>query len=184
MLDNALYSNIREVLLERLQLVWPLIDVLQTPQPTQQGLDFAPRVYMQKITDHRHGFPRQDLKLKYEPTDPLPENLIPNTSVQVIESRIQFSALMLQDPQDLSLPTASDIVNYTAILLGAEGVVTEFRKRGLMIQRSIVVANPYFQQDMDQFEARPSFDVIFQHSRSFLDSVPKVNIYEAKIYAV
>lgn len=184
MLDNAMYAHIVQVLTPRLKLVWPTIEVLQTPQPTQQGLDFAPRLYYEKILDHRHGFPRQFLKLKYEPTDPLPEDQIPDTSIQVIESRIQFSGLAQQNPLDLALPTASDIVNYAAILLGAEGVVTEFRKRGLMIQRSISVGNPYFQQDMDQFEARPSFDLIFQHSREYLEAVPKINKFEADIYVV
>lgn len=160
--------------------------MLQKDQPTQQGVPSEPTVYIEKLFDKRYGFTREDLDLSGGGVipPPPPGADIPADYVQVIETTFQFSAFVLQDPSDLSIPTASDLVNYVAQLLSVRAILQTLREGGAMVMRSMQVRNPYYTDDRERFEASPSFDVVFQHERDISLTVPSITGVGVEIYPV
>lgn len=187
MTDNELIELTISTLLPLIQAKFGnTIVMLQKDQPTQQGVPSAPTVYVEKLFDKRYGFTREDLDLSGGGVipPPLPGTDIPANYVQVYETTLQFSAFVIQDPSDLTIPTASDLVNYVAQLLSVRAILQTLRTGGAMIQRSTQVRNPYYTDDRERFEASPSFDIVFQHERDINLTVPSITGVGVEIYPV
>jgi hypothetical protein len=176
------------------QLIAAIISILQPPiqaqfgasmqinaknQPTQQGVPSVGTVYIEKLFDKRYGFEGVDFDLSaLQPGMPV-WTPITTTYKQLMETTIQFSALVIQDPTNISLPTASDVVNFIAMLMGTDAILAALSAAGANVERIIQVRNPYFHDDRERFEAHPSFDVVFQHERDLVvgtDPIQSVNI--------
>jgi hypothetical protein len=181
MTDNELFSLIMSTLEPLIQAKFPTATMLQKEQPTQQGVPTQPTVYFEKLFDKRYGFTREDMDLSM-PSDPtLP---IPTDYLQLYETTIQFSAWVLQNPEDLSIPTASDLVNHVAMLLSADAILKTLRAGGANVERITNVGNPYIVDDRERFEATPSFDVVMQHQRKLSLTTPAITAVDAEIYPV
>jgi hypothetical protein len=140
--------------------------VIQKNGPDQQGLPTNPGVFLEKIGDHRYGY--KSVKQTYRPTtDDFAE-----TETQVLETTFQISALVIQNPNDLTIPTASDVANYVCMYMQSNSVISNLRQQGVSILRVSDVRNPYFVDDRERFEGNPSFDLIVTHSNSITISVP------------
>lgn len=183
MLDNELFAAITTVLEPRLQAKFGPDYIIQSKNQIEQaGTPSTPTVFFEKLFDKRVGFVRHDTLIfepYVNPYDPIPTN-----DVQLYETTIQFSGLAIQDPQTPDEPTASDLVNYVAMLLGADIIRLALRDMGANIERSTQVRNPYFTDDFERFEAHPSFDIVFQHQRELALDVPPISATELKIYPV
>lgn len=180
--DSAAIANIIAVLEPVVQQRFPTVVIDQLNQPTTQGVRTEPTIYVQKITDHRYGFPRTDHQWQALPGQP--EDNIPTTTVQLVESRFQFSALLKMSGQEDYPITASDLLRYAAMALSVDAIIRALRVRGLNIMRIRDVVNPYFTDDSDEFAANPTFDVIIQHYDEFKIDVPKIIIAIPEVHAV
>lgn len=144
-------------------------------QQTQQGASTNPFVYFVKISDHRYGHPaRKDL---YN----TPGAVFNHSEEQFYETTYQFSAWIPQLPVNATALTESDVLNKVAGIIQSDAILAAFRAAGLGILRVTDIRNPYITDDRDQFEAVPSFDVVFTHSRSVAATVPVVVTYDAVI---
>ncbi len=83
--------------------------VLQKDQPTQQGVPYDPTIFFEKLFDYEYGYPM--LRPTYQPNTPQGKTFN-NKEVQWIETTFQISAFVIQEPEDLSIPTASDVTSY------------------------------------------------------------------------
>ncbi len=144
--------------------------VVQKDEPTTQGTPTAPTIFFEKLFDVPYGWAMT--------TD------VPNveamtfaeTDTQLYETHFQVSALVIQDPNNLALPTASDVCNYMKQYLAARSIVATFFAQGVGVLKVSEVRNPYFTDDRNMYEANPSFDIVFTHSRSITITIPGTNI--------
>jgi hypothetical protein len=160
MLDNLLIQNIFAVLQTGLTAQgYTALQLAQSFQPTNQGVNTAPTLFLFKLSDHRYGF--------LERTDvwnPDTETMV-HTETQLYETMFQISTLATQDPTNTSLPTASDYANIAAGIMNSDAARLALNAQGINIYRITDVRNPYFMDDRDRFEASPSFDFTVQHQQ-------------------
>ena len=143
------------------------LPVLQSNQPTLQGINTAPSIYLQKIGgDKRFGFTgRADVW----DTDTSQMN---HTETQQYESTFQLSALVKQNPAVTNQLTASDIVNGCAAVLSSTVAIDALQAASIGLYRILNVRNPFFQDDYDQWEASPSFDFTLTHKQIIETTTP------------
>lgn len=144
--------------------------VIQKNQPTQEGIPTAPTIFFEKLFDDEYGFPM----VSY-PTYNQPTNTFTQQEDQWTETHFQVSALVIQDVNNLSLPTASDVVNYLKQYINSRACLAQLKAAGVGILRVTSVRNPYFKDDREIYEANPNFDVVLQHKRTLLASVGASN---------
>jgi hypothetical protein len=143
--------------------------VLQKDQPTQQGTPTAPTIFFEKLFDTEHGWPA--LSDSYQAQS----NNFSETETQVVITTFQISALVIQDPTNLSLPTASDVANYMKQYMNSRFTISTFKNQQVSILRVSEVRNPYFSDDRTMFEANPSFDLMVVHNRPISFTVDSVS---------
>lgn len=140
--------------------------VVQKNDPSRQGLPSHPAIFFEKLFDDKRGFPVvADL---YDQT----RDLYTEVETQVVETTFQISALVIQDPKNLSIPTASDVVNYLSQYLQSRVTINNWMSQGAAMLRITKVTNPIIIDDMDRFEAAPTFDVVIVHNKIISAEVP------------
>lgn len=144
----------------------PLVEVVASNQPTTQGRTSTATVYFSPLTDSRYGW--QGRSRQYDQQ----AGTITTTESQIIQSSFQLFALAPQDPEDLSLPTAKDLLNLAAMICNSQPFVIGMRSGGAGIQRVTQIRSPYFVNDQGQFEASPSFDITISHKRQIQEVTP------------
>lgn len=142
--------------------------VKQFNQPTQQGIPTAPMVFFSKIYNKRFGF------LKRSDVWDIDASEFVHTESQYYETSFQVSALSLQNPSDLTIPTASDLVNDVASIMQSSVTLQTLENAGIGILRISDITNPYFVDDRDNFEASPSFDFVLVYLNQRTSVSPKI----------
>ena len=142
--------------------------VKQMNQPTIQGANTKPTVYFQKIYNRRYGYMRRE-----ETWDPVAEDFI-HTETQQYECAFQVIAQVTQNPSDLTIPTASDLVNAVAWILQASSTLDTLNAKGVGVLRITDVSNPYYTDDRDNFSASPTFDFVLVYSNTRVSVTPKI----------
>ncbi len=159
--------------------------VIQNNQPTQEGLPSAPFVLFEKLFDKEYGWQDStDYKLQAAPPPGYRLPDFQHTESQWVESTFQVTSLVIQDVRDLSLPTASDVAAAMKLYLNAKSTIYAFRNAGAMVLRITDIRNPKFKDDRGLFEANPNFDVVLQHKRAIVFSVPGCDTIDGDIYDV
>lgn len=154
------------------------IAVKQSYQPTMQGAETGPTVYLFKVADRRRGSPRRESVY-----DPDTETFI-HTETTAYETTFQASALVTQNPANVNSVTASDLINYVSAILQSEMGLDYLQSKGLGILRIGDVRNLIFENDRQQFQAQPSFDFILTHNQVIVSEVPAVISTEYQISRV
>lgn len=165
MTDNQLTTLIRAQILAGLSRQGlSSVLVAGAYQPTTEGRTSEATVYFFPLTDNRYGW--QGKKSAYN-------NLTGVTTIaetQIIESTFQIYALAPQDPTNLNLPTAKDLVNTVAMICNSQAFVSAMSKGGAGVQRVTQVRSPFFVNDQGNFEQSPSFDITITHKRQILEA--------------
>jgi predicted TIM-barrel fold metal-dependent hydrolase len=186
--DNTLFALIADTLDAASALAgWNYVTV-QRDQPSPQGAVTVGTVYLERQFDDRYGWPA--VSSQYNPpnpnTPPNPQGTYTKTELQWIEARFQVSAMVIQNPADLTIPTALDVVRQAAQYMNARSIVkTLKRTNGVSILKVGQVRNPWDKDDRDIYEATPSFDLVVQYQAELDFTVPATNIVkETGIYPV
>jgi len=153
------------------------VAVKQSYQPTNQGANSGPSIYLYKIGDKRYGF----LKRKSEWIQTPSPGFMQHTESQWYETTFQISALSIQNPADITQKTASDICNIAAAILQGDSCREFLQSKGIGMLRVTEVRNPYFVDDKDRFEASPSFDFTLTHEQVIISTDPVVETYEFNV---
>jgi hypothetical protein len=169
MLDNALI-NLVATQLEAASAAagWNYI-VLQKAPPSRQGIPSAPTIFFEKLFHRNYGW--ATVTKEFQPTP----NYFSHTETQNIETTFQISALVPQDPTDLTIPTASDVVQYMKMFLQSAQTVSLWSNQNVNMLRVTDIRNPYFEDDKHRFEANPNFDFVVTHSQAIVLQVPVVS---------
>jgi hypothetical protein len=134
----------------------------------------------QKLFDIPRGFPEVKNTLNDDGT-------ATETETQPLETHFQVSALLIENPEDLSRPTASDVANFMAMWLASRAVSRVLRQHAVNLLRVTLVRNPYFSDDKNREEAMPNFDLVLTHTRVLSSTVPaadQVVPYGGQLYPV
>jgi hypothetical protein len=153
--------------------------IVQKNQPTQEGIPTQNAVFFEKLFDNEYGWPGMSGEY-VAPTPPVAQGSYNKAEKQWVETTFQVSALAIQDPSNLNVPTASDIVNFVKRYINSRPVIYALKSSGVSILRIGQIRNPYFADDRDLYEANPNFDVILQHNGSLNWSVPATNIVQGQ----
>ncbi len=154
------------------------VNVIASNQPTQQGVPLTPTVTFYKIGDHRYGFLR-----RYDTWDSINEVMV-HTEEQAYETTFQINALVLQNPTTPNQYTASDLVNEVAAIMQSDNTLNILYNNGIAILRITEVSNGYFTDDMDNFEASPSFDFTLTHTQTRVSTGNAIDHVEYDIFRV
>lgn len=149
--------------------------VKQANQPTQQGAESKPTIYLSKVLRNRYGWPghtdyfdAQDMKQR-------------RRTVQVYQTTFQVNALAKQDPANINSLTAGDLLDRVATILNGPIGMAGLRTSGIGVLRVTEVRNPYFKDDMGRFEASPSFDIVLTHKTETVADIDAVAVTEINI---
>lgn len=170
MTDNGLIALFTSQIDAALANAGWTFNVIQKDQPTQQGQPSAGAVYFQKLFDHPYGSPMISKVSNY------PVMTFTETESQWYETTFQVSALVTQDPTNLSLPTASDVANYVKMYIATRSARAVLMAQNVGMHRITEVRNPPFQDDRERYEYQPNFDVVLTHIRPIDIVVPGTNI--------
>lgn len=154
------------------------VDVVASSQPTQQGVNTAPTVFFYKIGDYRYGSVGRKEELK------LDESEFVHREIQWYETTFQIHALSIQDVNDITKPTASDLVNTVAAILQSSKTLEIFLAADVGILKIGDIRNPYFSDDRDRFEASPSFDFVLLHQQIIESVTPVVEDVTFEVYEI
>jgi hypothetical protein len=133
-----------------------------------QGINTNPTVYFYKVFNRRFGF------LRREDVWDVNTSAFIHTESQYYETQFNVSALVLQNPQDLTIPTASDLVNEVASIMQSSATLDTLNSAGVGILRITDITNPYFVDDRDNFEASPSFDFVLVYLNERTSTSPQI----------
>lgn len=161
MLDNALIGLVASYLDAASAAAGWNYPVIQKNQPTPQGIPYEPAIFLEKLFDHHYGYPA--ISYSYQEST----NQFDTTESQIVETTFQISAFVIQEPADLTIPTASDVVHYLKQYMSSRGVIRDMLTNNLAIYRVSEIRNPYFHDDRERYEANPSFDIVCVHAREF-----------------
>lgn len=139
--------------------------VIQKQQPTQEGITYSPAVFFEKLFDVPFGFAK--VKNSYNSGT----GVMTQMELQPTETTIQISSLVIQHPNDLSVPTASDVVNSMRAYLTSRVNLANWKTQGVSVLRVRRVENPYFEDDRHRNEATPSFDLVMTYKRAISQTV-------------
>ena len=170
--DNVLIAQIISILnngFAALSTQVPTAPIVQQSyQPTQQGANSLPTIYLYKIGDNRLGNPYRE---SVWDTVNLVENY---TELQQYETTFQLSAWVTQTPSSTGL-TASDYINYAAYIMQSLGTVSTLESNGFGIYRIGQIRNQSFSNDFDRFQFAPSFDFTVTHQQIISTTTPIIS---------
>jgi len=126
-------------------------------------------IYLEKVSDHQYGFPIV-ADVYHQVGDNFTE-----TETQVTETTFQISAMVTQNPTDLTIPTASDVAQFMKRFIQTRVTIDLWNSQEVSMLRVTDVRNPYFVDDRDRFEGYPNFDIVVIHSNSVVTTIPVVS---------
>lgn len=148
MRENEIFKNLRDVLLNSLDI--PEVEVKRSFQPTQQGGDFNPTIYMHLVSQRRYGY----LERSEIPSDTLMRHI----ERQYYESTIQFTGYVMEDANtDI---TSVDLLNLAAEILQSDSGREYLRSKQMSIIRLTDIRHLYITDEQDRFQSSPSFDFV------------------------
>ena len=179
MLDNTLIAAIISALNAGLAAIGQSsILVQQAYQPTQQGVNTNPTIYLYKIGDERMGSVYRDNVWNAN------TSTMVYTETQQYLTTFQFSALAIQDPSNTTSLTAADIVNYAAAVMQSLATITTLQAAGIGILKIGQVRNPPFVDDRGRYEYAPNFDCVFSTKQVISSTQPIINKTVVQVYDV
>lgn len=158
------------------------VPVIQFDPLTTQGRPSGPTVLFQKTGgDRRYGWTKRE-----DVPDPDVAGQMIHRETQFYESTYQFEAVGPSAQPGVTLPTAtpSDLVNRAAAVAQSDAFMAALRVAGLAVLRVTDVRNPFMQNDRDQFEAVPSFDLVVTHEQIMLSTTPAAVVGELRMARV
>lgn len=165
--DNDVLSHLNSRLESELA-AWPwpttgapfTVGVQQKEQPTQQGRNDEPTIFIEKLFDKPYG----SAEVGYSVNSDV--NLVNEVETQVYTSTFQISAACTQNPRNVSLPTASDLCDVARMILQRRSAIRYFQAAGINLLRvADQIRNSYFTNEQDRQEAMPSFDLVVSFTR-------------------
>jgi hypothetical protein len=172
------------------------LQVKQAYQPTSQGANTKPTIYLHKLADRRAGtVSHQERWVIKDAMDAGfsfdggifdgNEGVMIRTESQVYDTKFQVNAIVKQYQQDtIDTFTSSDLVNIAASIMQSANTIVTLAKDNVSLLRITNIRNMFFQDEDGQYQANPSFDLIMRHERTTQSIVPIVASAQYRIKAI
>jgi len=175
--DLELIDAVSTQLEAAMAVKWGFI-VIQKHNLTQEGIPAAPTVFFEKLFDDAYGWPMT------KRTPDAENKIFTDVTMQLWEATFQISAMVRQVETDLALPSASDVAQHLKMFLQTPTVMRRLRAMGIGLLRVTNVRNPYFQDDRNQIEANPNFDLVVTYNRTISMTTPGTDKVVAQLVQV
>jgi hypothetical protein len=152
--------------------------VLQSYQPTQQGVDSGPVVVLHSIDSKRYGWP-EDTSFYDEGA-----NELKTLQGYWLERTYQVNALAIQDPANVSAPTAFDYIDAAAAIIQTTETQETLRGNGIGVLRVQPLRVAYIVDDKGRHEQVPAFDFTLTYRQTFTQTAEPIQTVEAEIFEV
>ena len=178
--DNSLYTEIKAILDAYIALQWaapaqlPIVKL--AGQQGVTGMPSGPVIFIRKLFDAPYGSPRRTSKL--DPDDV--SGALVWTARQVYESTVQVTA----HADEGALTTASDLANWARAVFELDPVLERLASKGAGVLRVAQVRETPYQNDRNQTQYVPSFDLVVRHARSLKIAVPRISRFREGIHRV
>lgn len=156
----------------------PDVFVKQAYQPTQQGANKNPTVYLHKVSDKRYGYPKLS-----SAWNAISETMEQQTTQQY-ETTFQISGFATQDPSNINQLTASDIINSVSYILQNAITVAILEAQGIGILRISDIRNPLVIDDRERHEYSPNFDFTLTHKQIITTVTPIITKTELDVFQI
>lgn len=179
MLDNQLFQLLIPIIRDGLTAQgFNSIPVKQANQPTQQGANTVNTIYLSKLYSNPLGF------LKRSNAWDEGQQVMVHTEKQDFETAFQLNAFALQNAADINSATASDLLRAAWFVLQGDAARAALKASNVGIYRIPNLAGVYSLNDMDNFEASPSFDFSVTHTQSVITTSPVLSEININVYQV
>lgn len=173
--DNTLFSLIADTLDAASSLAgWGYLTVARD-QPSPQGAVTSGVIYLERQFDDRYGWAAVSSQYN-APVSPAPQGTYTKSEAQWTQAHFQVSSMVIQNPSNLSIPTALDVTRYLAQYMNARSIVKALARQGAHVYRVSNIRNPWDKDDRDIFEATPSFELVVNYQSTLAFTVPATNI--------
>lgn len=143
------------------------IPVIQLQQPTQQARTDAGAVYFSVLHDDLYGWP--GAKLEYNSV----KDNFTQTETQHTILNLQVSVLLPQIPEESTM-TPKDLAKILAARINSRNYRRLMQADKYLAMRITSIRQPWQENDREQFEAMPSFDVQLAYDYSITEEVPRI----------
>lgn len=171
MTDNELIAKVSVALLARLAATsynLAFVGLLQNFQPTQQGVPDAACLFLHKIVDVRVGCPQRKEQWNEDTQQ------FDYVESEQLETTYQFTARAPQNPANDTELTAGDYLKAAARALQSDPVIISLRQQEIGVLRIGVIRGGFAINDRGDFQEEPTFDVVFTHRNTTIDSLPAI----------
>ena len=162
---------LRSVLVDGLTSRGITANVKQSNQPRQQGIPTTATVFFFHVGTINVGYPE-----KKDVWNSGNDNF-DHTETQNRESRWQINALAPQLPSSTTAMTAADYALAAAAIMQSDSTIVALKNAGVGVQHITNVRSVWFQDEKQQNEENPTFDVILSHQDISTISTPVVRVF-------
>lgn len=152
--------------------------VLQSYQPTQQGVESGPVVVLHSIDSKRYGWPEDNSF--YDTGD----DQVKTATGYWLERVYQVNALAIQDPKTPAAPTAFDYIDAAAAIIQTTETQATLRGNGIGVLRVQPLRVAYIVDDKGRHEQVPTFDFTLTYRQTHTQTAEPIQTVEAGLYGV
>jgi hypothetical protein len=153
-------------------------EVVQANQPTSQGAPSGPAILFAKLFDGMVGWPQRKDVYNAE------TGLFDHVESQQVATTYQFSALARVASDDLTSPSAADLLGAAGAALRSDTMMAALRGKGVGVLRVGEIRNTPVQNEQGEYESNPSFDVVLTHRVAYVETVPALAAREVNIQRI
>lgn len=144
---------------------------------TKSSAPDAPAVIMHRIDSLRVGWSSRTFSLT--------ETEARQTTSQNHAITFQFNALVpVEEEETDDTLTAGDLLDTAALILQSRAMLDACKAAGIGIERISAIRSNYVQNENDNWEQEPSFDLVIDVKKELITSVNVVTSTDIKIYPV
>jgi hypothetical protein len=174
MLEIELAVLLRSVIVAGLAVRSITAEVKAANQSRQQGVPSGPAIFFFHVDTLDVGWPK-----KFNVWNPT-TSVFDVTKTQRRESRWQIGSLAPQTPSTTAM-TSADYALAVKSILSDDVAINTFAASGVGIQHTTLARSVWFQDDKNQNEENPSFDVILSHQEVVVSHVSKIDIFNPNV---
>jgi hypothetical protein len=153
----------------------PGVKVLQSYQPTQQGMSTDPVIYLHKLFDVRVGSPGH--REEYDED----AQVMRRTTTEVIVATYQVSGALVYDYTDPDAVTPADMVKAAARVMQSPEFQQALVARGANIMRVSTVKGVDVAGDTPGYEQRPLFEIDVNHTDVYITEIPTIESFVFRV---
>ncbi|SUW63477.1 Uncharacterised protein [Buttiauxella agrestis] len=176
---NAIFKLLRDVLIAGFAEQGMQVRVMQSYTGVSTGPPAVPAIIMHHIATERVGW--QSHQLRADAGNPV---LIEK---QNVAETIQFNAVLPEvNPEDETIDTlsAQGVLTMASMILQSHRMILAVKAEGMGVQVVRSITSNYIQNESEQWENVPSFDLVICHKLTLTHDVGVVEEITSGIYRV